>query len=145
MFLKLFLYLNWLSLNTAYLLFQKRQSVKYFFCLGLIFIFLKTAIFCHMIPGMLSTFELGKFRPVLCPIYLGRLKSTIKMCIFYCIIYVPWQLILNLFAGVNFVIKAMYGTDGISHLILNNIMFLKVFFYFTWFSTNAAYLSCQEC
>ena len=33
----------------------------------------------------------------------------------------------------------MYGTDGISHLMLDNIMSLKLFLYLNWFSLNAAY------
>ena len=79
---------------------------------------------------------------MLSSIYLGRLKSTMKLCIFYCRSICPLAFDFKpvLFPGFNFLIETMYGTHGISHIILDNIIFLLVFLSWNWFSFIAAYI-----
>ena len=83
---------------------------------------------------------------MLCSINLGRLKSTMKLCNFYYGNICPLALDFKpvLFRGFNFLIEKVYGTHGISRLILDNIMFVLVFLSWNWFSFNAAYIFIPE-
>ena len=120
----------WLSVtnyqvNVLFNLFRKTwltHTISFFYDLSI----------CCLAQGILSWKFADLWQslgPMLYSVYLQKLKSTMKMWIFYCVslclLTLDFKSLLS--EVVNFLIKRMYGTVGISSLIFDKIMFLKLF------------------